>query len=96
MNTGKIVKFYITGDQLEKWLHQNKACYTGAFEEGNLLDNFVVDTPKGFAVFRESYVNCWTSRYYVEYAINRNGKWCESFRNVWKNWYDFVDNRVNV
>lgn len=91
MKKEKIVRFYIEADQVEKWMYQNGACYTGAFVDGVLLDNFVVDTKYGFAVFRESYVNEWSSRYYVEYAINRSGKHCEAWREVWRKWYEFAD-----
>lgn len=91
---GKIIQFYIEADQLEKWLYQNRACYTGAFIEGVLLDNFVVDTPKGYAAIYEKAVNEWTSKYLVEYAISKEKdggkyKWFKGFSTVWKNWYDF-------
>lgn len=88
---GKIVKFYINADQVEKWMHQNKACHNGCFVDGCLLDNFVVDTEIGFAMFYESYVNEWTSRYYVEYALNRKNKVCQAWREVWKNWNAFEE-----
>lgn len=95
---GKIVRFYIEPNKLEKWMHQNKACFTGTAIDGCLLDNFVVDTEKGFAVFYESYVNPNQSRYYVEYAISKekdekgNYKHCKEWKIVWKNWYKFEEN----
>lgn len=94
-NMEKIIRFYLYADQLEKWMYQNKACYTGACIEGTLLDNFVLDTEIGYAAFYESPVNEWTSRYYVEYGINRKNKPCSSWRTVWKNWYDFADKAEN-
>lgn len=95
-NQGKIIKFYIEPNKLEKWMHQNKANFTGTAIEGCLLDNFVIDTEKGFAMVYESYVNPNQSRYYVEYAISReknekgNYKHCIAWKIVWKNWYKFA------
>ena len=82
MDSEKVTKFYIDSNNLEKWIHQNNAEYTGAFYEGCLLDNFVLVTDKGFAAVYEHYVNCWTSDYYVEYQKGAAQK-------VWKKWYDF-------
>lgn len=101
MSKGKIIEFYISADQVEKWMHQNKACYSGAFVDGVLLDNFGIDTEKGFAFFYEHAVNEWTSNYRVEYAIskekNEDGKYkhCEEWKTVWNNWYDFEERREN-
>ena len=92
---GKIITFYMNADQLEKWIYQNKACYIGRCVEGVLLDSFVLDTEIGFAMFYESYVNEWTSRYYVEYAINRDKKPCKAWRTVWKNWNEYEETREN-
>ena len=89
----KIIKFYMNADQLEKWMYQNKACYTGYFVEGSFLDNFVLDTEIGFVFFYEDYVNCWTSRYYVEYAINRKKKPCKAWKTAFKKWYEFEEKR---
>lgn len=101
MNSGKIVKFYIDSMQLEKWLYQNKAEFTGNCIEGVLLDNFGICTPKGFAFIYESYVNANQSRYYIEYAISKRKKdgkflWCKEFKAVWGNWYTFEKKGENV
>lgn len=70
------------GEELEKWIHQNGAEYTGDYIEGCLLDNFVMYTPRGYAAFYESYVNEWTSDYYVEFQPG-------PAQTVFSNWYEF-------
>lgn len=87
MNTEKVTRFYIDSNNLEKWIHQNNAEYTGDFYEGCLLDNFVLVTDKGFAAVYEHYVNCWTSNYYVEYQKG-------AAQTVWKKWYDFEEKYI--
>lgn len=77
-----MTRFYIEPKNLEKWLHQNVAEYTGDFVEGVLLDSFVVATKRGFAAIYESYVNPNQSRYYIEFEKGAAQK-------VWVNWYKF-------
>ena len=67
---------------LEKWLHQNRAQYTGDFLEGCLLDNFVVMTRRGYAAIYEKYLNANSSCYRVEWEPG-------PAQNVFKRWYDF-------
>ena len=43
-----MMEFSISSKGLEKWMHQNRAEYTGAFVEGTLLDNFVIACKRGF------------------------------------------------
>lgn len=43
------MEFFISPQGLKKWMHQNRADYTGAFVEGTLLDNFVIACKRGFA-----------------------------------------------
>lgn len=79
-----ITKFYLSANELEKWIHQNNAEYTGDFIEGCLLDNFVLVTKKGFAAIYEHYLTPWSSDYYIEYQKG-------AAQNVFKKWYDFED-----
>ena len=70
------------GAAFDKWVHQNRAEYTGDYIEGCLLDNFIMCTPRGYAAFYESYLNEWTSDYYVEFQPG-------AAQNVFSNWYKF-------
>lgn len=84
--TDHVVKFSLNPSELEKWMHQNKAEYSGSFIDGCLLDNFVVMTKRGFAAFYEHYVNGWTSDYIVEFEPS-------TAQTVWRRWYDFEEGR---
>lgn len=80
----KITSFYLDPEDLEKWLHQNKAVYTGDFIEGCLLDNFVVMTKRGFAALYEHCKNEWTSNYLVTFQPG-------TAQNVWAAWYIYEE-----
>lgn len=53
---------------LEKWIHQNKAEYTGDFFDGCLLDNFIVACKNGVAALYEHCLNEWSSCYEVHFG----------------------------
>lgn len=78
----KVTKFRIEPKNLAKWMHQNRAVYTGAFVDGCLLDNFVVVTKRGFAAIYEEYLNEWSSTYRVEFEPG-------AAQTVWSRWYQF-------
>lgn len=80
----KIKRFTIAPENLEKWMHQNEAEYTGDFVEGCLLDNFVVATKNGFAAVYEHYLNAWMSDYFIEFQRGEA-------RDVFNRWYDFEE-----
>ncbi len=77
-----MTEFFIDPKELEKWMHQNRAQYTGGFIEGCLLDNFVVATKRGFAAIYEHPLNEWSSNYRVEFEPG-------AAQGVWRNWYEF-------
>lgn len=79
---GQVVRFALSPSAFEKWMHQNKAEYTGCFVAGCLLDNFVVETKRGFAAFYEHYLNEWSSDYIVEFEPG-------PAQTVWRRWYEF-------
>ena len=58
---------FIVND-MDKWMHQNNAHYTGAFFEGNLLDNYVLDCKRGYAAVYERPMNEWSSVPHVKFA----------------------------
>ena len=75
-------RFYVGSCNIDKWLHQNGAEYTGDYYEGVLLDNYVVMTRRGFAAVYEHYLNANSSDYLIEWEPG-------PAQNVWKNWYEF-------
>lgn len=75
-------KIILGSTKLDKWLHQNKAEYTGDFVEGVLLDNFVVMTKRGFAAVYEKYLNSNASGYEIHFETG-------TAQNVFKEWYEF-------
>ena len=84
-----IKMFYIGSTDLNMWLHQNKAQFTGDFSEGVLLDNFVVVTKRpAIACIYEHYLNDSSSDYYIEFEpITKDN----AGQNALANWYGFVD-----
>lgn len=84
-----VTRFRLGSTELKKWMHQNKAEYTGDCVEGCLLDNFVLACKRGFAAVYEHTLNCWTSDYIVEFAPG-------AALEVWKNWYCFKDAAANA
>lgn len=48
-----MTRFYLNAGALGRWMHQNKALYTGAYVEGVLIDSFVVETKRGVAAIYE-------------------------------------------
>lgn len=81
-----ITTIRIGATELEKWMHQNEAEYTGDFAEGGLLDNFMLACKRGFAAVYEHYLNCWSSDYLIEFESG-------AAQDVWENWYRFEDSR---
>mgnify|MGYP001039563499 CR=1 FL=1 len=67
---------------LEKWMHQNRAQYTGDIIEGTLLDSFVLMCKRGYAAVYEHPLNEWCSDYRVEFEAG-------AAQEVWNRWYDF-------
>lgn len=79
-----MTSFRIGSTELEKWLHQNRAEFTGDIVEGGLLDSFMVATKRGFAAIYEHYCNEWASDYTVEFERG-------DAREVWARWKRFKE-----
>ena len=78
-----IYEFFISGEkELERFIKNNHAEYTGCYIEGSLIDNFVMSTSKGYAAFYESHRNEWTSWWRVEYQTG-------FAQDMWRHWYEF-------
>lgn len=83
-----MTRFCIDPKNLEKWMHQNGANYTGTMVEGCLLDNFVLVCKRGYAAVYEHYLNCWSSDYLVEFEPG-------AAQGVWRRWYQFETAAAN-
>ena len=79
-----VTRFRLDPGELEKWLHQNGAEYTGDYIEGCLLDNVIVATRRGYAAIYENYLNEWNSDYYIEFQPG-------AAQNVFAKWYKFEE-----
>lgn len=77
-----VTRFRICSTDMESWIRQNQAEYTGAMVEGCLLNNFVLACNGGFAAVYEHYINEWTSDYLVEFEPG-------AAQTVWKRWCEF-------
>ena len=85
-----ITSFYLAHSDLDKWMYQNKAEYTGEYVEGVLLDSFVVSTKRGYAFFYEHVLNCWSSDYAVYFIPYKSGeKHLKAYDRLWAEWMDF-------
>lgn len=83
-----MTRFYLNAGALGRWMHQNKAQYTGAYVEGVLVDSFVVETKRGVAAIYEHYLNEWTSNYCVEFTPYKSGA---EVNELWKEWNEFEE-----
>lgn len=79
--------FLLKGD-LNRWLHQNEAEYTGDFFDGCLLDNFIVSCKNGIAALYEHYLNCWSSCYEVHFGRTEKEK-----REIYDEFYRYQELR---
>ena len=52
----------------DKWMHQNDAQFTGAFFDGVLLDNYVLDCKRGYVAVYEQYVTPNSSEHVFKFA----------------------------
>lgn len=86
-----MTRFYLNAGALDRWMHQNKALYTGAYIEGILVDSFVVETKRGIAAFYEHPLNEWTSNYYVEFTDYNNSFTNDEINKIWSNWHAFEE-----
>ncbi len=79
--------FKIYGEaEMEKWMVQNNAVYTGDFIDGSLLDNFSVWVKRGMAIITECFENYWSSSYLV--------RWSQDDKLIWDLWDEFEKNYI--
>lgn len=86
-----MTRFYLNAGSLSRWMHQNKAQYTGAYVEGVLVDSFVVETKRGVAAIYEHALNEWTSNYCIEFTDYKNGFKNGEVDKIWSDWYAFEE-----
>lgn len=80
----KVTQFYINDeDTFRMWLYQNQADLVESVD-GNLLDNYAVQTKNGYAMIYEHPTTEWTSNYRVEF---QRGYYAE---DIWKRWNEFT------
>lgn len=77
------MKKFLWKTDIEKWLHQNRAEYTGDFFEGCLLDNFIVTCKNGVAACYEHYCNEWSSCYEIHF-----GRISDDINAIYKEFYE--------
>ena len=88
----QITSFFLNPCDLEKWMYQNKAEYTGNYVEGVLQDSFVVATKRGYAFFYDHCLNAWSSDYAVYFIpYKAGGKHMKSYDKLWAEWLTFED-----
>lgn len=75
----KKYKYY---GQLEKLIKQNKGEILDIIE-GNLLDNILISTKRGYIALIETYMNCWSSYYTLNFSKSIN-----EISEVWES-YDY-------
>lgn len=70
-----VTTFQIGIADMNKWIHQNNAEYTGDFVDGVLADSFMLSCKRGTAAIYEHYVNEWSSNYLVLFVpyTDKNG-----------------------
>ena len=70
-----VTTFQIGIGEMNKWIHQNNAEYTGDFVEGVLADSFILACKRGTAAVYEHYLNEWSSNYMVLFVpyTDKNG-----------------------
>ena len=81
-----VTRFYLDPADLDKWMNQNKAEYTGDFVDGCLQDNFIVATKRGYAFIYEHVLNAWCSDFEVSFIPY---KYDDS--KLWAEWNQFCD-----
>lgn len=86
-----MTQFYLNAGALGRWMHQNKAQYTGAYVEGVLVDSFIVETKRGTAALYEHCLNPNSSDYYVEFVDYKYGFKNGEMDKLWSNWYAFEE-----
>ena len=83
---------YMNGDQLNKWIIQNKGGYIDSIE-GTLIDNYVVSCKNGTAFVLEEYMNEGASVYHVYYCKRNVG---ECFNKLWEHWDNMAEEREGM
>ena len=66
----KITRFSINPRYFPKWLHQNRGEVIDIVE-GCLLDDYLVQTKRGYAAVYEHFLNEWSSDYHIEFQAGR-------------------------
>lgn len=85
-----MVKEYRFGAMtIDKWVHQNSAIIED-FLEGCLLDNMLLQTRRGVAFVRETFINTWSSTYTLYFAAYTDAGAVDAVYTMWNDFADAV------
>lgn len=74
---------------IDKWVHQNSAIVED-FLEGCLLDNMLLQTRRGVAFVKETFINTWCSTYTLYFAAYNDLDAVDAVYNMWSEFADAV------
>ena len=74
---------------IDKWIHQNSAIVED-FLEGCLLDNMLLQTRRGVAFVKETFINTWCSTYTLYFAAYKDRDAVDAVYNMWSEFADAV------
>lgn len=84
--------FFMEPADINKYIHQNKAEYTGCFVEGCLQDSFVLSCKRGYTFVYEHFLTPWSSDLFCIFlpykAAKENPK---TYDEEWCTWFNFED-----
>lgn len=84
-----VTTFQIGIGDMNKWIHQNNAEYTGDFVDGVLADSFMLSCKRGTAAVYEHYLNSWSSDYIVLFVPYSDEK---RTNQLYDDFYKYVEN----
>ena len=74
---------------IDKWIHQNSAIVED-FLDGCLLDNMLLQTRRGVAFVKETFINTWCSTYTLYFAAYKDRDAVDAVYNMWSEFADAV------
>lgn len=74
---------------IDKWIHQNSAIVED-FLDGCLLDNMLLQTRRGVAFVKETFINTWCSTYTLYFAAYKDLDAVDAVYNMWSEFADAV------
>lgn len=72
----------------EKWMHQNGAEFTGAYVEGTLLDNYILQCKRGWCAVYERYATPNSSYHEFRFVPYSDQRGCDE---LWAEFMEFEE-----